>query len=255
VTGPAGTQADGVATHVHSVAPHADMLAALALALTHELNNPLVFVLGNLDHVRGELQAASTWLRDGTAPPDAQDRLGDAVTALTDALEGAHRLSRMARELEALGRSQAHPADRVHPKRQALLWLRLLRPYLRSRVDLMGAGGPLPTGAPEPDGGPAIRGSVARLSHLVLHALWSLVGPLPERAPPHPQLHVSTQLHPNGTFELGLDLVGGPGAPWPVWSADRMAPLEATCAAFPCVLRVPTSSRPGVGLVFPSAWR
>ncbi len=77
-------------------------LGTLAAGVAHELNNPLTFVLSNVELV------ADSMRRLRGAPP-ASDGWEEAVQALDDALEGAERMRVILRDLRALAR----PDDRA----------------------------------------------------------------------------------------------------------------------------------------------
>jgi two-component system NtrC family sensor kinase len=65
-------------------------LGRLSASVGHEINNPLSYVMGNLDYVRGELASGGT-------PREILD-------ALQDARGGAERIGKIVRELRVFGR-------------------------------------------------------------------------------------------------------------------------------------------------------
>ncbi|MFY0525512.1 sensor histidine kinase [Archangium gephyra] len=80
----------------------ADRLATigqLAAGLGHEINNPLAFIVGNLDYVQQQL------LRTGGATtPEEQQEM---IEAIAEARDGAERVSLIVRDLKVL----SHPND------------------------------------------------------------------------------------------------------------------------------------------------
>jgi signal transduction histidine kinase/ActR/RegA family two-component response regulator len=84
-------------TEVRDNLENAERLAALgrmSASIGHEINNPLSYVLGNLEYVRGELEL--------------QGAQASLVDALRDAVSGAHRIRKIVQELRAFSRGGDH---------------------------------------------------------------------------------------------------------------------------------------------------
>jgi two-component system NtrC family sensor kinase len=80
----------------------ADRLATigqLAAGLGHEINNPLAFIVGNLDYVQQQLVRTA-----GAATPEEQQGM---IEAIAEARDGAERVSLIVRDLKVL----SHPND------------------------------------------------------------------------------------------------------------------------------------------------
>jgi two-component system, NtrC family, sensor kinase len=80
----------------------ADRLATigqLAAGLGHEINNPLAFIVGNLDYVQQQLVRTA-----GAATPEEQQEM---IEAIADARDGAERVHLIVRDLKVL----SHPND------------------------------------------------------------------------------------------------------------------------------------------------
>ncbi|MCY1074856.1 sensor histidine kinase [Archangium lansingense] len=80
----------------------ADRLATigqLAAGLGHEINNPLAFIVGNLDYVQQQLVRTA-----GAATPEEQQEM---IEAIADARDGAERVRLIVRDLKVL----SHPND------------------------------------------------------------------------------------------------------------------------------------------------
>ena len=88
---------------------HAERLAAigtLSAGIAHEINNPLTFVLANVDIALEEVRAVNDRLRAIGDPQTlvAAARLGELDAALTDAKEGSLRVHRIIADLRRFGR-------------------------------------------------------------------------------------------------------------------------------------------------------
>ncbi len=74
----------------------------LAAGVGHEINNPLSYMVMNLEHALEELRTIA-----GGSP---SGRMRDLIEALTEARQGADRVRRIVRGLRALGREDGPPA-------------------------------------------------------------------------------------------------------------------------------------------------
>lgn len=116
------------AAHLHASLLRADRLAALgtlAATVAHEINNPLGFVLSNLEVMEDQLAGA----------PNADDEM---VTSLEQAKEGVRRVATIVRDLRSIahpGRAQEHQRIDVHAPLQASI--RICQGEARARTRLV----------------------------------------------------------------------------------------------------------------------
>jgi PAS domain S-box-containing protein len=92
-----------------------DRMAAigiLAAGVGHEINNPLAYVLANLEFVTGELDSIIAELPD-EAKVRLADRIADLTQALADTNHGAHRVRAIVQDLRTFARGEDAVASLV----------------------------------------------------------------------------------------------------------------------------------------------
>jgi signal transduction histidine kinase len=86
------------------------MLGSVAAGLGHEINNPLAFVMGNLELVSQSLDKLATATG---VPPTVSAALREDKVALADALQGVQRIAAIVRDLKDLARNTEAPGASV----------------------------------------------------------------------------------------------------------------------------------------------
>jgi PAS domain S-box-containing protein len=137
----------------------ADRMASvgtLAAGVAHEINNPLAFILGNLEYALGELRRV--------APEPEVER------ALSEARDGALRVREIVRDLKAFSRADAEARETVDLRRVLQSTLGLAQNEIRHRARL------------EVDVGdvPLVRASEHRLGQVLLNLLINAAQAIPE---------------------------------------------------------------------------
>ncbi|HZI13756.1 MAG TPA: HAMP domain-containing protein, partial [Myxococcus sp.] len=133
----------------------ADRLASvgqLATGVAHEINNPLAFIISNLEFVREELRRAGM--------TDEQQR-AEMAAALAEAGEGAERVRVIVRELQNLSRPDSMESGPVELPAVVRSALKMSMHLIRPRAQLV----------LEVDGAPPVHGNGARLCQVVLNLL------------------------------------------------------------------------------------
>lgn len=97
-------------------------LGTLASGVSHEVNNPLAYVVANVDFVRSELRARGV--------------SAELIDPLTEALEGATRIRDIVSGMREKTHGDEIPLGQVDVNAAALAAIRLTKEILRSRVEL-----------------------------------------------------------------------------------------------------------------------
>jgi two-component system, cell cycle sensor histidine kinase and response regulator CckA len=145
-----------------SIAHRAVALGTLSAGIAHEINNPLSWMMTNLQMAQDELRRGA---HDGRRTPD-QDAL---LHTLDDALQGGRRVMAIVRDLKTMSRegSDAGVAD-VHAALD--LACRIANRQIEAKARLVRDYGHVPP----------VRGSAARLGQVFLNLLTNAVQAIPE---------------------------------------------------------------------------
>jgi signal transduction histidine kinase len=150
-----------------------ESLGTLAAGVAHEINNPLTYVLANVDFAAGRVQA----LLGGR-----EVKLADVAEALAEAREGVERVERIVRDLRSFARVGDDERGPVDPRQVIESTLNVVRNEIRHRARLVKNLGAVPH----------VEANESRLGQVVLNLLINAVQALPEgRAEDH-ELGVST---------------------------------------------------------------
>ncbi|HVK63452.1 MAG TPA: PAS domain S-box protein [Polyangium sp.] len=156
----------------------ADRLASLgtmAAGVAHEINNPLSFVLANLEFVAGALRAL---------PPDAATYEA-ATQALDEALEGARRMRAIVRDMGTFSRADGEPAERGPIDVHGVLdkAIRMTHHALRHRTRVTRAYGDVP----------AVLGNEPRLGQVFVNLLANAAQAMPDRPESENEIRLVTR--------------------------------------------------------------
>jgi PAS domain S-box-containing protein len=160
----------------------ADRLASvgrLAAAVGHEINNPLAYVMANLDLALERL-----------AEPDvsAPDRLADIVEMLREAREGADRVRHIVRDLKVFSRGETEERTRVDPRRVLDSCVNMARGEIRQRAKLVKRYGETPP----------VLANEARLGQVILNLLVNAAHAVPDGDPDAHEISVATRCDDRG---------------------------------------------------------
>jgi PAS domain S-box-containing protein len=171
-------------------------IGTLAAGVAHELNNPLTFVLANVELLGETLRR----LRGSPADADGWD---EALHALEDTLEGAERMRVIVRDLRALSRSDAPFSGIVDVRRLLEHAANLAWNEVRPRARLTWEIGDVPP----------VRGSEARLAQVLVNLLVNAAQAIPEGDPDAHSIRLSAARGRDGKVAITVTDTGAGIAP------------------------------------------
>lgn len=161
-------------------------LGVLTASIGHELRTPLSMVSTNVSFARRALRSVLSSL--GALAPSVLAELSEIESALTDAEDGAQRLTEVVEgiSLSSRGESQSLPRQPVDLAHVARSVLRLLRSEAQNRAQLI----------VELEGNPQVAGSATRIGQVLLNLVLNAVQAMPAR--PHDKNYVKVLLIERG---------------------------------------------------------
>jgi signal transduction histidine kinase/ActR/RegA family two-component response regulator len=162
---------------LHARLASSDRLASvgtLAAGVAHEINNPLTYVLANLDFIREQLHVHAKKL-----PPEVHAEL-DEIAA--EAKAGADRVARVVRSLKVFSRVDEDRRTTTDLIAMVEAALALASNEIRHRARLVKIYRPVP----------AVVGDEARLTQLFLNLLMNAAQAIPEGHADENHIHVKT---------------------------------------------------------------
>jgi PAS domain S-box-containing protein len=156
----------------------ADRLASLGVlsaGVAHEINNPLVYVLGNLELIVGQLEekVAELEVEEGSAATEDLADSRQLASAASQALKGARRIEAIVSDLGEFARPPAECPSAVDPVDSLSFALRMSRRSITRHARLSVNLSPLPR----------VRGDESRLGQVFLNLLVNAADAIPDGAP------------------------------------------------------------------------
>ncbi|NVJ09280.1 response regulator [Myxococcus sp. AM001] len=157
----------------------------LAAGVGHEINNPLAYIVSNLEHASEEADALAREL-DGTR--DVGARLKDVNQALREALLGADRVRRIVQDLKMFSRPDDEKQGPVELHAVLDSAVKIAMGELRPRAKLVRDYGDVPR----------VEGNEARLAQVFLNLLINAAQALPEGQAASNEVRLVTRRGPDG---------------------------------------------------------
>ena len=148
-------------------------LGEVASSLAHEINNPLMYVMANLEFIS----------EDRSLEPDARE-------AVNDARDGAQRIASIVRDLRAYASSDEASIEQVDLGVVAQSTARLVRGYVRKKATLR----------LDIDAAPAVEGSWAQLGQVVINLVVNGAHSIDEGKPDDNEIVISTGVEDDSPF-------------------------------------------------------
>jgi signal transduction histidine kinase/CheY-like chemotaxis protein len=164
------------------VADRMASVGTLAAGVAHEINNPLAYVVGNVEHVIERLEGLE---RTGGAPGPVA---AECVKVLREAQEGAERVRQIVRDLKLFSRPDEEQRTPVSLPRLVEAALNLAEADIRYRARLERKLAEVPP----------VLANEARLSQVFLNLLVNAAQAIPEGDPDRNQITVETRVGPGG---------------------------------------------------------
>ncbi len=166
------------------------LVATLSAGVAHEINNPLAYVVGNVDYALARLD-------------QLPDNLGEVRKALEDARGGAVRIGQIVRDLRTFSRAGEAERTEVDVRRTLQAAVTLAQTEIRQRAQLSLELGPVPP----------VMGNAHRLGQLFLNLLVNAAQAIPPGNPERHLVQASTALAPDGRVRIEVTDSGAGIAP------------------------------------------
>jgi PAS domain S-box-containing protein len=163
-------------------------VGTLAAGVAHEINNPLAYIVANIDFARHQINAiASRFSRSaaGGGPAHALDETGEA---LTEARQGAERVRNIVRDLRVFARGDEDQSGPVALRRVLDSSINIAWNEIRHRARLVKDYGDTPM----------VEGNESRLGQVFLNLLLNAAHAIPEGETERNEIRVSTRTDAKG---------------------------------------------------------
>jgi PAS domain S-box-containing protein len=159
-------------------------VGTLAAGVAHEINNPLAYIVANIDFTRRQLEMLATDLsRRAGGAGDGGHSLDEVHEALGEARQGAERVRNIVRDLKVFGRGDEEGRGPVALRRVLDSSINIAWNEIRHRARLVKDYGPVPM----------VDGNESRLGQVFLNLLLNAAQAMPEGQTDRNEIRVATR--------------------------------------------------------------
>jgi PAS domain S-box-containing protein len=164
-------------------------VGTLAAGVAHEINNPLAYIVANIDFVRHQMTTlASRLTRGGMAGDDLRHTLDETGEALAEARQGTERVRNIVRDLRVFARGDEDQSGPVALRRVLDSSINIAWNEIRHRARLVKDYGETPL----------VEANESRLGQVFLNLLLNAAHAIPEGATERNEIRVSTRTDARG---------------------------------------------------------
>ena len=179
-------------------------VGTLAAGVAHEINNPLAYIVANIDFVRHQVTTiASRLVRGGVGRDGSGDDLGHALEetgeALAEARQGTERVRNIVRDLRVFARGDENQSGPVALRRVLDSSINIAWNEIRHRARLVKDYGDTPM----------VEANESRLGQVFLNLLLNAAHAIPEGATESNEIRVSTRTDERGYAVVEVRDTGG----------------------------------------------
>ncbi|HLK91881.1 MAG TPA: ATP-binding protein [Polyangia bacterium] len=163
-------------------------VGTLAAGVAHEINNPLAYIVANIDFARHQITTVASRLSRSAAGGGPAHVLDETGEALTEARQGAERVRNIVRDLRIFARGDEDQSGPVAIRRVLDSSINIAWNEIRHRARLVKDYGDTPM----------VEGNESRLGQVFLNLLLNAAHAIPEGETERNEIRVSTRTDAQG---------------------------------------------------------
>jgi PAS domain S-box-containing protein len=163
-------------------------VGTLAAGVAHEINNPLAYIVANIDFARHQITTIASRLSRSAAGGGPAHVLDETGEALTEARQGAERVRNIVRDLRVFARGDEDQSGPVAIRRVLDSSINIAWNEIRHRARLVKDYGDTPM----------VEGNESRLGQVFLNLLLNAAHAIPEGEAERNEIRVSTRTDASG---------------------------------------------------------